>query len=209
MVDGLVTTVYNPASKAMLADLVAPKDRARAYALMRVAGNLGFAIGPALGGFLAAKSYLLLFLLSAVASLIFAVIVALRQPTKPDRKATPRQKIGSNTSGATASPTRSSATGPFLAFVGPPAAMLTVIFSQMDDHPARYQMKESFGWVNPNFGSIMTTQCRAGHLSSTASARWAERTVPGCTLMALGIGPFYGVGIEPRGSGQRSSSGSC
>jgi MFS family permease len=42
---------YEPAADAMIADLIPPPLRPRAYARMRIARNAGWAIGPALGGF--------------------------------------------------------------------------------------------------------------------------------------------------------------
>jgi predicted MFS family arabinose efflux permease len=57
---------FEPASRSWIADHVAPPERPRAYGLMRVAVNVGFAAGPALGGFLAQRSYALVFALSAV-----------------------------------------------------------------------------------------------------------------------------------------------
>ncbi|MBC7223989.1 MAG: MFS transporter, partial [Anaerolineae bacterium] len=46
---GLTNTFYGPAASAMVADLVGPRERARAYGLLRVTNNFGFAFGPALG----------------------------------------------------------------------------------------------------------------------------------------------------------------
>jgi MFS family permease len=49
--------LFEPPSGAMLADVTTGGERAEAFGMMRVAGNLGFAIGPAIGGFLAAVSF--------------------------------------------------------------------------------------------------------------------------------------------------------
>lgn len=57
--------LFEPPSGAMVADLVEGERRSEAYAILRVGGNLGWAIGPALGGFLATLSYWSLFLISA------------------------------------------------------------------------------------------------------------------------------------------------
>jgi len=54
----------------MVADVVEPSRRVEAYALFRIGGNAGWAIGPAIGGFLVATSYASLFLLTTFASLI-------------------------------------------------------------------------------------------------------------------------------------------
>jgi len=75
LVAGLTNSAYGPAAGAMVADLVEPQERARAYGLLRITNNFGFAVGPALGGLIAGKSYLLLFTLSALASLAYGAIV--------------------------------------------------------------------------------------------------------------------------------------
>jgi hypothetical protein len=69
----------------MLADLVGPEKRTRAYGLLRITMNLGNAIGPAIGGFIAQRSYLALFILNSVASLIYSGIILLgTYETRPE-----------------------------------------------------------------------------------------------------------------------------
>jgi MFS family permease len=41
---------FEPAADAMVADVIPPEGRARAYAAMRIARNAGWAVGPAVGG---------------------------------------------------------------------------------------------------------------------------------------------------------------
>jgi MFS family permease len=60
----------HPAGNAMIADLVKKEQRISAYAFLRIAGNLGWAIGPAAGGFIAQKSYATLFLCAGVMALL-------------------------------------------------------------------------------------------------------------------------------------------
>ena len=50
---GLAAEAYRPASGALLADLTPEGDRLTAFALYRLAINLGFAAGPAAAGLLA------------------------------------------------------------------------------------------------------------------------------------------------------------
>lgn len=54
---------FRPASSTALAQCAAPGERVRAYALNRLAINLGMTFGPAAGGFLALHEYLWLFLI--------------------------------------------------------------------------------------------------------------------------------------------------
>jgi MFS family permease len=68
---------FDPANNAMVADVVEPARQLEAYGLLRVAWNLGFAMGPAIGGIIVAVSYETAFLASAGVSLVAAVIVLL------------------------------------------------------------------------------------------------------------------------------------
>jgi len=81
---GILTDVAGPAHQAMIADILPEEKRADGYGILRVAFNLSVVIGPAIGGFLAARSYLLLFLSDAVISLFTVVLIAIFLPeTKP------------------------------------------------------------------------------------------------------------------------------
>ena len=57
--------------------MVESKDRADAYAITRIAGNFGWAFGPAIGGFVAASSYSILFIISGGMTLISSLIIAI------------------------------------------------------------------------------------------------------------------------------------
>lgn len=52
---------YRPANTASIADFSTPENFTRSVSLIRLAINLGWSIGPAIGGFLAAHDYNLLF----------------------------------------------------------------------------------------------------------------------------------------------------
>lgn len=82
---GLLSNSAGPAHQAMITDLLPENKRAEGFGLFRVIFNLAVVIGPAIGGLLAARSYLLLFITDAVISLISAGIVYLYIPeTKPE-----------------------------------------------------------------------------------------------------------------------------
>lgn len=76
-ISGLFATAAGPAHEAMLIDILPEKKRSEGFGVMRVAMNLSVAIGPAIGGFLASRSYLILFVADTVTSLITALIVYL------------------------------------------------------------------------------------------------------------------------------------
>lgn len=77
---GFTTDTYRPAVSAIVADLLPPEDRLRAYAHLYWASNLGFSIAPAVAGFLATRGYLILFLADAATTLAFAAVAWLKVP---------------------------------------------------------------------------------------------------------------------------------
>lgn len=58
---GILELFFPVGANAMIADLTEDEHRLEAYSLLRMVDNVGYAIGPVIGGFLAAKSYSLLF----------------------------------------------------------------------------------------------------------------------------------------------------
>jgi MFS family permease len=72
--------LHRPASYALLADLTPAEHRMAAIAFYRLLVNLAFAIGLALGGLVAAESFVLLFVLDAATSATFCVISLLVLP---------------------------------------------------------------------------------------------------------------------------------
>jgi MFS family permease len=66
-----------PASLSMVSDLVEPAQRKSAFALSRLAANLGMSVGPAIGGVLAVYSFRWLFLVDGTTSLLAGAVLAL------------------------------------------------------------------------------------------------------------------------------------
>ena len=50
---GAINPLYRVGADAMMADLVEPEKRADAYSLLRMSNNIGVAVGPSVGGFIA------------------------------------------------------------------------------------------------------------------------------------------------------------
>jgi MFS family permease len=67
--------LHRPAVHAMVADVVQPADRTRAFSITYTTVNLGFAVAPALAGWLADRSYTLVFLVAASIQVAWAVYV--------------------------------------------------------------------------------------------------------------------------------------
>ncbi|MEU7322354.1 MFS transporter [Streptomyces griseoviridis] len=88
---GMTSNASRPAVQAMMADIVRPEDRVRAFSLNYWAINLGFAVSSAAAGFIAEFSYLAGFLLEAGMTAVCAVVVFMKLPeSRPQR--TPAEK---------------------------------------------------------------------------------------------------------------------
>ncbi|WP_156306758.1 MDR family MFS transporter [Sphingobacterium endophyticum] len=70
----LVADTFRPANSVSVARYAKPENITRAYSLNRMAVNLGFSIGPALGGFLAKFSYNWIFYGNAIAAACAAIV---------------------------------------------------------------------------------------------------------------------------------------
>lgn len=70
----LISETFRPANSVSIAYYSKPDNIIRSFSLNRMAMNLGFSIGPALGGFLAAISYTFLFYGNAVAAFFSAIL---------------------------------------------------------------------------------------------------------------------------------------
>ncbi|MFJ4784252.1 MDR family MFS transporter [Streptomyces sp. NPDC088794] len=83
---GMTSNASRPAVQAMMADIVRPEDRVRAFSLNYWAINLGFAVSSMGAGFIAEFSYLAGFLIEAGMTALCAVVVFLKLPeSRPQR----------------------------------------------------------------------------------------------------------------------------
>lgn len=69
-----ITDTFRPANSVSISYYAKPENITRAFSLNRMALNLGFSIGPALGGFFAAISYHLLFYGNATSTAIAGIV---------------------------------------------------------------------------------------------------------------------------------------
>jgi MFS family permease len=72
---GLSNPLYQVGADAMLADMIPSEKRTDAYAISRIANNAAFALGPAVGGFLAATSYNLAFYGAATGYVAYSLLL--------------------------------------------------------------------------------------------------------------------------------------
>ncbi|MCO5967022.1 MDR family MFS transporter [Actinoallomurus soli] len=84
---GLTIDAFRPASQALLADLVGPAERTRAFGLLFWAINLGFAVAMVLGGTLSRAGFSWLFWIDAATSVMCGVLVWRAVPETRGRRA--------------------------------------------------------------------------------------------------------------------------
>lgn len=85
---GASNPLYRVGADAMMADLIEPEKRADAYSILRMSNNAGIAIGPAVGGFLAAVSQYLAFYIAATGLFLYGLLVLFfARETLPEREA--------------------------------------------------------------------------------------------------------------------------
>ncbi|MGV9238416.1 MFS transporter [Streptomyces sp. JHA19] len=97
---GAASNASRPAVQAMMADIVRPEDRVRAFSLNYWAINLGFAVSSMAAGFIAEVSYRAGFLLEAGMTAVCAVVVFMKIPeSRPEKTDTgrPGEEIGLGT----------------------------------------------------------------------------------------------------------------
>lgn len=73
---GTFSNMGGPASMAMIADLLPEEQHAEGYSMFRVIINLAITIGPMIGGLIASRSFVVLFIADAITSIVMATMIA-------------------------------------------------------------------------------------------------------------------------------------
>ena len=83
----LIADSFRPANSVAVAEFSTPENRTRSITLMRLAINLGFTIGPALGGLIAAYwVFKYIFIIDAISSMLAAMLLLYYLPKKKVKK---------------------------------------------------------------------------------------------------------------------------
>lgn len=94
---GFFSSSGGPARQAMVADILPKRQYSDGFGILRVVANVAFAIGPAIGGLLAGVSYVLLFSIDALTSILAALFVLRYLPesiSEQSAQATSQQSLG-------------------------------------------------------------------------------------------------------------------
>ena len=147
---GTLAHIGGPAHEAVVADLLPPDKRAEGYGIIRVVFNVAVIIAPPIAGLLIAHSYLTLFIVDAVISLISAGIVLFALPeTKPKAPAHARPETMKQTFAGYGKVFRDV---PFLAFIGV-TVMMTLVYMNMNSTLGVYLRDQHslpelrYGWL--------------------------------------------------------------
>ena len=190
---GLLADVGGPAQQAMVADLLPEHKRAQGYGILRVVFNLAVVIGPMIGGLLAARSYLLLFLIDTVTSLVTAglVLAVIRETKKPRPEGEPQESMGQTFKGYFHVLRDASFTWFLL------ASMLSVlVYMQMNSTLAVY-LRDSHGISEQGFGYILSLNAAMVVLFQFPITRRITKYRP---LLVMTAGTlFYAVGFSMYG----------
>lgn len=191
---GLFAEAAGPAHNAMVADLLPEKKRADGFGILRITANLAIAIGPAIGGLLAAKSYMLLFVADAVTSIITAIIFARAiRETRPTTVKT-REKETSlfNTFAGYVDVFKDSA---FVAFMVV-SILVVIVYAQMYSSLSVF-LRDVHGVPEQGFGIIMSLNAGMVVVFQFFITRRISN-LPPMLVMALGT-LLYGIGFSMYG----------
>jgi MFS family permease len=197
LVVGLLANAGGPAQQAMVADLLPEEKRAQGFGILRVVANLAITIGPAIGGLLASRSYLLLFICDAVASTITAGIVALAiQETKPTPREGEPEETMIQTFGGYRDVLRDVT---YVLFMGA-CILMVLVYMQMNTTLSVY-LRDTHGIPEQGFGYIMSLNAGMVVLFQFAVTRWISKYRPlivmavGTLLYAIGFGMYGFVSV--------------
>lgn len=187
---GLLSDIAGPARGAMTTDMLPPEKRAEGFGIIRVVGNLAWIIGPALGGLLASKSYMLVFICDAIASIITALIVLWKIPeTKPQASAESEKETLLQTFKGYGKVTSDKL---FLAYVLI-SMLLILVYSQMYSTLSVY-LNQQYAIPAKGYGWLMSMNAALVVLFQFSITR-GTRKKPPMRMMALAT-IFYGIGFS-------------
>ncbi|MGH3716642.1 MAG: MDR family MFS transporter [Micromonosporaceae bacterium] len=183
---GFVSNLVRPAFGAMMADIVPPTDRLRAFSLNYWAINVGFSIAAILAGMTAGVSYLLLFLVDAAGAVLTGLVIFLKVPET--RPAVPAPVQGEAAPGGTMTVFRD---GVFMGFVGLTLVTSLVFMQHISTLPVAMQLDglsaATYGWVIALNGILIV----AGQLFVPRLINGRSRTgvlAVAALVMAVGFG---------------------
>ena len=177
----------------MIVDILPEEKHAQGFGIFRVAFNLSLVIGPAIGGLLAAKSYLALFIADAVISLITAALVFRLLPeTKPESSPdAPQESMAGSFSGYF----RVLRDTVFMLFLG--VSMLMVLTYMNMNTTLGVYLRDTYNVPEAGYGGLLSLNAAMVVLFQFPVTRWIENQKP-LSMMAAGT-LLYAIGFAMYG----------
>jgi len=186
---GILSDTSGPARQAMIVDILPEKKRAQGFGILRVAVNLSVVMGPAIGGLLAARSYLALFIADAVISLITAALVFRLLPeTKPESSPDEPQESVASSFGGYFRVLRDTA---FMLFLG--VSMLMVLTYMNMNTTLGVFLRDTYNVPESGYGGLLSLNAAMVVLFQFPITRWIENQEP-LLMMAAGS-LLYAIGF--------------
>ncbi|MGA2504733.1 MAG: MFS transporter [Anaerolineales bacterium] len=185
---GASNPLYQVGSDAMLADMIAPEKRTNAFAVIRMINNAGIAIGPALGGFVAAKSYSYAFLGAAVGMITYSLLLIFRARETLRKAYTPEKNNRTDNMGGYGRVFRDRPYVVFALLVGMGLVAPSMLWTLLSVYT-----KQNYGLPENLFGWLPTTNALMCVFVQFPVTQIARRFRP---LPVIGVGMFiYAVGV--------------
>ena len=193
VVVGTLSSIGHPAHEAVVADLLPEKKRAEGYGIIRVVFNLAVIIAPPLAGLLISNSYLTLFVVDAMISLISAIVVLLALPeTKPTAHPQAKPESMKQTFAGYGQVFKDT---PFLAFIGV-TVLMTLVYMNMNSTLGVY-LRDQHGLPEISYGWLISINAVMVVLLQFWVTRRLEKFRP-LLMMAAGS-LLYAIGFEMYG----------
>lgn len=178
---GAAAELYRPASSALIIDLVPEEDRVTAFALNRLALNLGMALGPMVGGFVAERSFLSLFVVDAVTSIAFGIVATRGLPAVTVRSTESKIRVSSRVLGD----------GSFMVFLAGAFCITLVVFQHGSTVPLHVI---AAGYTAVAYGLLISVNGWMVVTCELALTLWTRRLDPALPIAGgfflLGAGMF-------------------
>lgn len=183
-ISGIFTDVGGPAYEAVFMDVLSPEKRASGFGIRRVAFNLAVVIGPVIGGFIAARSYLALFVIDAIVSSIVALMVFWMIPeTKPTSPEGTEQESTAQSFKGYLQVLRD---GKFMAFT---FVCLLVWFAYMNMNTTLgVFLRDQHGLPESGYGWIISINAAMVVLFQFSISRQTEKNPP---MLMMAVGSFF------------------
>ena len=181
-----ISEAYRPPSLAMIGEVTSPEQRKPAFAVVRLAVNLGLTIGPVVGGLLAERSFPAIFLVDGVTSVLAGIVLI----ALAGRMGLPARTVAAND--AVRPPRAALRDGRFVFFIIAMVPVLAVIFQCLG--PMSLYVVRDLGAKTSTYGVLLAINTMLVVLFdvpiNSATATWPHRraVLLGSALVGVGFG---------------------